>query len=156
MFSRRTEFAFTGKQKPPSEPTYSSYHVDILRNELDQINDLIMYPHFTEVNSMIQSVSRTIEQSFDIQIDNQSVQENVGPCNLARSIDSGRHQSQSSDLELFVQAAQATSIMVYRYAVPKLPFNDLANQSYLDLIINAMLYMPCDRWRILKYFRLFM
>lgn len=156
MFSSKTEFVSLGKQDPLSEPTYSSYHVDILKNELDQINDRIIYPHFTEVDVMMQDVARMIEQSLDTATDKQNVHEKPGSNHVARSVVSLRNQSQSSDLELFVQAGKATSIMIYRYAVQKLPFDDPANQTHLNAIINAMLHIPSERWRILQYFRLFM
>lgn len=154
MFSTKTEFVSLGRQNTLSEPTYSSYHVDILKQELDQINDHFIYPHFTEVDLMMQDVSKTIEQSFDTATDSHVVHEKSQARDLAGSF--GGFQSRSSDLELFAQAGKATSIMIYRYAVQKLPFNNMANQNYLHSIINAISDLPRERWKTLKYFRLFM
>ncbi|KAF2159887.1 hypothetical protein M409DRAFT_60478 [Zasmidium cellare ATCC 36951] len=157
MFSRKAEFVSLGKQSPFSEPTYSSYHASILTKELDQINDLIIYPYFTKVDTMMQDVSRKIEKSLDgPQIRQREARRNSPFEKLSRSIGTLSQQTQLCDLELFVQAAKATNIIIYRYAVLKYPFNDLENQSQVDPIIAAMIHVPSERWRVLKYFRLFM
>lgn len=136
------------------EASYTPYHLIILTEELKRMGEPGLHSKLAKELPTMRDVSRFVEFSLDTRNDQHEVYTKPGLD--AVYADPDRPGYDPADYTLIVRAMQASSSIVYRYAVQKYPIHDAVNQDLVKFIVNAVLFTPNQRWRSLGFYRLFM